>query len=168
MMDSRKKWVFCWVRSHDWKRLLVSFFMFTRSYRYSFPSCACRTTIITLNTLYPSISPLSLYTGKANLEVYLYHPNFASLLCFVFVFFLYSFPVAISISSGTPCAALALAFAFAPFKDVVYPNLHFQNIKVQILHVIILVWWFFSTVFYSNNLSTSNCICISVIRILLL
>ena len=42
--------------SSDWKRLLVSFFMFIISYRYIFPSFACRITIITLKTLYLSYS----------------------------------------------------------------------------------------------------------------
>ena len=52
-----KKWVFYWVMSSDWKRVLVSFFMFIISYRYILPSFACRITIITLKTLYLSISP---------------------------------------------------------------------------------------------------------------
>ena len=63
-----KKWVFYWVMSSDWKRVLVSFFMFIISYRYILPSFACRITIITLKTLYLSISPTSLNTGKANLD----------------------------------------------------------------------------------------------------
>ena len=63
--------------------VLVSFFMFTMSYRYKFPSAACRINISILNILNRSRSPVSLlYTGSANLVVNLYQPNFASTLCF--------------------------------------------------------------------------------------
>ena len=47
--------------SSDWKRVLISFFMFIISYRYILPSFACRRTIITLKTLYLSISPTSFF-----------------------------------------------------------------------------------------------------------
>ena len=47
--------------------VLVSFFMFTMSYRYKFPSAACRINISILNILNRSRSPVSLlYTGSAN------------------------------------------------------------------------------------------------------
>ena len=69
--------------SSDWKRMLVSFFMFIISYRYILPSFACRITIITLKTLYLSISPL-LYTGssfslwKVTKIIFLFHQNYFS------------------------------------------------------------------------------------------
>ena len=69
--------------SSDWKRVLVSFFMFIISYRYILPSFACRITIITLKTLYLSISPL-LYTGssfslwKVTKIIFLFHQNYFS------------------------------------------------------------------------------------------
>ena len=63
--------------------VLVSFFMFIISYRYILPSFACRITIITLKTLYLSISPL-LYTGssfslwKVTKIIFLFHQNYFS------------------------------------------------------------------------------------------
>lgn len=69
--------------SSDWKRVLVSFFMFIISYRYILPSFACQITIITLKTLYLSISPL-LYTGssfslwKVTKIIFLFHQNYFS------------------------------------------------------------------------------------------
>ena len=70
--------------------------------------------------MYLSISPSFPYTGSANLESYLYHPFFASLLCFISRFIRKCFPTAISIISGKPDAAFALALEFAPFRLFVY------------------------------------------------
>ena len=76
--------------------VLVSFFMFTMSYRYKFPSAACRINISILNILNRSRSPVSLlYTGSTNLVVNLYQPNFASTLCFPLKFSCHPFQIQI-------------------------------------------------------------------------
>ena len=70
--------------------------MFNMSYRYKFPSAACRINISILNILNRSRSPVSLlYTGSANLVVNLYQPNFASTLCFPLKFSCHPFQIQI-------------------------------------------------------------------------
>ena len=68
------------VKSSDWKGVLVSFFIAIISYKYIFSSAACLISKDAWNTLYLSISPFSLKTGSANLDIQRYHPNFVSLL----------------------------------------------------------------------------------------
>lgn len=60
------------------------------------------------------------YTGSANLESYLYHPFFVSLLCFISRLIRKCFPTAISIISSNPDAAFAFALELAPFRLFVY------------------------------------------------
>lgn len=99
--------------------VLVSFFIFTISYRYRLPSEACLTNISILNTLNLSISYSSVKTGKANLDVNLYHPNSASVLCLILKFSCHLLFDAILSKLGISVVALALAFAFVPLSLLV-------------------------------------------------